>query len=89
MAPRCGPKIRKSFPGNWREKKLGGFETESEACKLACANFFLPISHHPAVPTPESPGQCLRLQVSVCCKEDSEWVGAGEQPFWLVWGPQE
>lgn len=25
-----------------------------------------------AVPTPESPGQCLRLQVSVCCKEDSK-----------------
>lgn len=25
-----------------------------------------------AVPTPESPGQCLRLQVSVCCKESSK-----------------
>lgn len=27
--------------------------------------------------------------MSICCKEDSEWVGAGEQPFWLVWGPWE
>ena len=41
------------------------------------------------MPAPGSPGQCLRLQVSICCKEDSEWVGAGEQPFWLVWGPRE
>ena len=31
----------------------------------------------------------MRLQVSICCKEDSEWVGAGEQPFWLVLGPWE
>lgn len=33
---------------------------------------FLPgeTYYYISVPTPESPGQCLRLQVSVCCKED-------------------
>ncbi|XP_053461488.1 ephrin-A4 isoform X2 [Nycticebus coucang] len=32
---------------------------------------FLPgeTYYYISVPTPESPGQCLRLQVSVCCKE--------------------
>eukprot|EP00070_Physeter_catodon_P014592 XP_023971921.1 ephrin-A4 isoform X3 [Physeter catodon] len=35
---------------------------------------FLPgeTYYYISVPTPESPGQCLRLQVSVCCKEDTD-----------------
>uniref|UniRef100_A0A8C4WF58 Ephrin-A4 n=1 Tax=Gopherus evgoodei TaxID=1825980 RepID=A0A8C4WF58_9SAUR len=37
-----------------------------------------------SVPSPESPGRCLRLRVAVCCKATSEsvWLGAGgvEQP---------
>uniref|UniRef100_A0A8D2GUK3 Ephrin-A4 n=1 Tax=Urocitellus parryii TaxID=9999 RepID=A0A8D2GUK3_UROPR len=37
---------------------------------------FLPgeTYYYISVPTPESPGQCLRLQVSVCCKEGSKWA---------------
>ncbi|XP_047640369.1 ephrin-A4 isoform X2 [Phacochoerus africanus] len=35
---------------------------------------FLPgETYYYILPTPESPGQCLRLQVSVCCKEDKAW----------------
>ncbi|KAJ1064513.1 hypothetical protein K5549_017204, partial [Capra hircus] len=35
---------------------------------------FLPgeTYYYISVPAPGSPGQCLRLQVSICCKEDSE-----------------
>ncbi|KFO24926.1 Ephrin-A3 [Fukomys damarensis] len=38
---------------------------------------FLPgeTYYYISVPTPESSGQCLRLQVSVCCKESSKWEG--------------
>nr|XP_014334594.1 PREDICTED: ephrin-A4 isoform X3 [Bos mutus] len=42
---------------------------------------FLPgeTYYYISVPTPGSPGQCLRLQVSICCKEDTD----------PSWHPQE
>lgn len=38
-----------------------------------------------AVPTPESPGRCLRLQVSVCCKESGEWAGVPRTALEPAW----
>lgn len=68
-----GPKRKEKFSRNCREENSGGSETESASQPVLTFS-----SRQPAVPTPGSSGPCLRLQVSVCCKESSKWVG--EQP---------
>lgn len=62
---------------------------ELEGGRLAFTNVFLPIPHHPAVPPPESSGMCLRLQVSVCCKESSKWAGVWGATLLARVGPSE
>ncbi|GAB1287741.1 Ephrin-A4 [Apodemus speciosus] len=45
---------------------------------------FLPgeTYYYISVPTPESPGRCLRLQVSVCCKESEVGVSSSGREPW-------
>lgn len=73
-----GPKRKEKFSRNCREENSGGSETESASQPVLTFS-----SRQPAVPTPGSSGQCLRLQVSVCCKESSKWVGARGAALWL------
>uniref|UniRef100_A0A8C0K3V5 Ephrin-A4 n=1 Tax=Canis lupus dingo TaxID=286419 RepID=A0A8C0K3V5_CANLU len=52
---------------------------------------FLPgeTYYYISVPPPESSGTCLRLQVSVCCKESSKWAGVWGATLLVRMGPSE
>lgn len=76
LAPGWGPEGRESFPGTAERRTWEGLKGSANQPVLTFS------SHQPAVPTPGSSGQCLRLQVSVCCKESSKWVGARGAALW-------
>lgn len=74
-----------AFQGSREEESEG-----SAARKPAGADFFLSTPPpNPAVPAPGSSGKCLRLQVSVCCRESSKWLGVRGEDLLAGVGPLE